>query len=62
MTNADKIRSMTDEQLADWIMIHVDPCALCAYHKHGSCGAPQNKGCGTGRLEWVKQEYKFYSF
>jgi len=58
MTNADKIRSMTDEQLAEWIMRYVDPCALCAFRKRGSCGAPQNKGCGMGRLEWVKREIK----
>lgn len=58
MTNADKIRGMNDEELSDWIMRYVEPCALCAYRKLGvgSCVAPPNKGCGTGRLEWVKQE------
>ena len=59
MTNADNIRGMTDEELSDWIMRYVEPCALCAYCKRGSCGAPPDKGCGTGRLEWVKQEHKF---
>lgn len=58
MTNADKIRGMTDEELADWIMMRVEPCKLCAYCKRGSCDAPQNKGCEMGRLEWLKQEHK----
>jgi hypothetical protein len=59
MTNADKIRSMNDEQLADWIMRYVEPCALCAYYKCGEgCSPPPNTDCETGRLEWLKQEHK----
>lgn len=60
MSNADKIRGMTDEELADWIMRYVEPCALCAYHKSaGDCSPPpQNGDCESGRLEWLKQEHK----
>ena len=56
MTNADKIRSMTDEQLADWIMRYVEPCSLCIYHRNGC--APVGSGCEDGRLLWLKQEHK----
>ena len=64
MTNADKIRGMTDEELADWIMRYVEPCALCAYHKSaGDCSPPpQNGDCESGRLEWLKMEHKSNSF
>lgn len=53
MTNADKIRSMTNAQLADWIDDYVVPCYLCAYHQRNRCG-----DCVAGRLLWLKQEYK----
>ncbi len=31
MTNADRIRNMTDEQLAEWLDLHGE-CNQCAYH------------------------------
>ena len=57
MTNADKIRSMNDEQLADWITQYVEPCSLCFYRQRNRC-APKNKSCNDGRLLWLKQEHK----
>ena len=49
MTNADKIRQMTDEELAEWL----DECAGCNIcTKHPVCDID----CFHGYLEWLKQE------
>lgn len=49
MTNADRIRRMSDEELAEWIFEHTD-CIAC----------PQNKDCddlcAEHWLEWLKKE------
>lgn len=47
-TNADRIRSMTDEELAEWI--YTDGCC-----QEGKCS---NVGCKECWLEWLKQESK----
>ena len=59
MTNADKIRAMTDEELAEFIGKCVDhefhiecSCFLC---DEGYCRYPK-KGCDEIALEWLKQE------
>ena len=48
-TNADRIRQMSDEELAEWIFEHTD-CIAC----------PQNKDCddlcAEHWLEWLKKE------
>ncbi len=44
-TNADRIRSMTDEELADWIM--------CKQPKRNDC---YYRNCYECRLEWLKSE------
>ena len=51
MTNADRIRQMMDEELAD---ILTDKCAVCAYH-YAEC---ETKFCicREGVLKWLKQE------
>lgn len=52
MTNADRIRQMTDEELAEKI-IGVYECCFCAYRgecEKGSCF------CESGILAWLKQE------
>ena len=51
MTNGDKIRAMTDEELADKL---TDKCAVCAYH-YAEC---ETKFClcEEGVLKWLKQE------
>lgn len=50
-SNGDKIRSMTDEELADKL---TDKCAVCVYH-YAEC---ETKFCicEEGVLEWLKQE------
>ena len=51
MTNADKIRAMTDDELNFFICeIHNSPsCADCGFDK----GV-----CGCGLIDWLKQESK----
>ena len=57
-TNTDRIRSMTDEELAEFI-VSIDPdypCPpnnSCSYCKLPDCSI---KGCKDGWLEWLKQE------
>lgn len=52
MTNADRIRSMTDEELAEWISEYTD--CLCGIHKPG---CSKTKGtCVATWLDWLKQE------
>ena len=52
-TNGDRIRQMTDEELADKL---TDKCAVCAYH-YAEC---ETKFClcVEGVLKWLKQEVK----
>lgn len=48
MTNGNKIREMTDEELAQWICHHVQ-CARC----------PGGDWCSPGHngtLDWLKKE------
>ena len=52
MTNADRIRQMTDEELAK--MLIRDVCSMCAGESNENCGA--SWFCETGILAWMKQE------
>lgn len=61
MTNADRIRGMTDEQLAEWLDEHDDQWDFC----HNKCPyfdgmdcTKSAQSCKDGRLEWLKQEHK----
>lgn len=52
MTNADRIRSMTDEELADWFGDMIYPeCVCCPADNVGWC-----KDCKTKWLDWLKEE------
>lgn len=54
MTNADKIRAMTDEELANWLCVHMD-CYNCeAEAGNGAC----EDYCRAVLLEWLRQEAK----
>lgn len=59
MTNADRIRAMTDEELAEWIAKHMY-CAECMYFNDetGTCNYEYRygKGCNGAMLDWLKQE------
>ena len=49
MTNAERIRQMTDEELAAFLLENVD-CYSCTMHKPG-CSID----CKRSMLEWLKQ-------
>ena len=61
MTNADKIRAMSDEELAD-IFLRADFCKCCEHKKDGVCNyicaypnIPIYEGCRQAALKWMKQ-------
>lgn len=51
MTNGDKIRSMTDEELAEWLTDGHEQCDFCAKHL-----CDFDSDCVHGVLKWLKQE------
>ena len=55
MTNADRIRSMTDEELAEWLCEHVD-CGEGCPNFHGYMCTRDCGDCEVGLLDWLKQE------
>ena len=60
LTNADKIRSMTDEELAEFLLkvnkAYAEPCMTrqsdCKWEDYPT----HNKGCKDCFLEWLKSE------
>lgn len=61
ITNADRIRSMSDEELAD-IFLRADFCKCCEHEKDGVCNyvcaypnIPLYEGCKQAALKWMKQ-------
>ena len=62
MTNADKIRSMTDKELAKWLDIMADckiscPAKQTCFELAGS-GTLVRGGCVAMIKAWLQQEYK----
>lgn len=53
-TNGDRIRKMTDEELAVMLDIHEinEVCNYCAYYHNYAC----HNGCYAGILEWMQKE------
>ena len=65
-TNADHIRAMTDEELAEWLE-NVDcfNCECCIYqmacrfeHDTETVYYADKYDCRVGRMDWLKQPYK----
>ena len=64
LTNADRIRAMSDEELAEFLT-HINPtnCQDCAF-SHGWCCQPDRddysdfKKCEEGRKRWLQQPPK----
>lgn len=61
MTNADRIRAMSDEELAG-IFLRADFCKCCEHEKGGVCNficaypnIPIYEGCKQAALAWMKQ-------
>lgn len=55
-TNADRIRSMTDEELSSWINDHADCNCRCEAWKDGCMDSDST--CMAAWLEWLKEEVK----
>lgn len=51
-TNADKIRAMSDEELAEWLAKHNERSAVCPNFGAHDCQAL----CRQCWLDWLKQE------
>lgn len=51
-TNADRIRNMSDEELAEWIN-KKNMCEQCVYTPGGLC---MKNPCINGILEWLQSE------
>jgi len=54
LTNADRIRAMTDEELAEWFIKIQDDVA--DYYDGGHAVAPELPTMKNSWLEWLKQE------
>ena len=54
ISNSDRIRSMTDEELADWYFDKFFPCA--PYCSMLQDGCPEHDDCKICLLEWLKLE------
>ena len=61
ITNADRIRAMSDEELAD-IFLRADFCKCCEHEKDGVCNyicaypnIPLYDGCKQAALKWMKK-------
>lgn len=55
MTNADRIRAMTDEELAEFIASAVD-CCNCKHPRNGC--SENDETCAACWCDWLKQEVK----
>lgn len=57
-TNADRIRAMSDEELAEWMYngISTDPCDYCEYN-NGYCDGSPCRGKSNTEIivKWLKQ-------
>ena len=53
-TNADRIRNMSDEELAEWINTK-STCEQCAYEPENLCIKPRTT-CTNGILKWLQSE------
>lgn len=56
MTNADRIRNMSDDELFEFLtrtLNVLDTCVICA---HFMCGAGDSYNCEGGVREWLKSE------
>lgn len=59
ITNADRIRQMTDEELAE-LLIYVDTniCNFCAAQRSNVYYDCEEESCKKSVLAWLKQEVK----
>jgi hypothetical protein len=63
ISNAERIHSMTDEELADWMVAMDVHCDVCSEYKRCNGDAvfsfkPCDAKCTSHYLDWLKQPYK----
>ncbi len=51
---ADRIRAMTDEELAQWICSHITECSRCEGRHHAGYECEFRNGRSTGLTMWLK--------
>lgn len=56
-TRADRIRSITDEELAEFIAYSTS-CETCPARKGGSDECHNTTNCSTAWLDWLKEDVK----
>lgn len=54
MTNAERIRAMSDEELVKWITKHCPGCDCCSRKEKEEPCVPAM--CSQGVLEWLRQD------
>ena len=54
-TNADRIRAMTDEELAEWVSSIADCICIANQLNWHNCGADEET-CAKAWLDWLGQE------
>jgi len=54
ITNADRLRAMTDEELAEFIA-YCTSCATCVVQRGGS-NECRNTNCPTAWIGWLRRE------
>lgn len=55
MTNGERIRQMTDEELAEIISFYIE-CRDCPCKDENGIGAGCKGDCQSGAFAWLKQE------
>ena len=53
MTNGDMLRSMTDEELMQFICNDSDFCDICEHNREDTCC---NENCQKTVLKWLRME------
>lgn len=53
-TNADRIRSMSDEELAEWLDKIINDCDFCMCHESGICTG-STPDCPRKIIDWLRQ-------
>lgn len=61
MTNAEYLRNLSDEKLAEWLGEHDDQwyfCNTACPYNNGIACTMSIQSCEEGRLKWLKQEHE----
>lgn len=58
MTNAEKIRTMSDEELAEFLyrIATSAECNICQMKRGWVCSKTENETCNDGVVKWLQSE------